>query len=161
MKKEYLTKNPAETKEIGEIVAKILLKREKPRKKALVLALRGGLGSGKTTFVQGFAKGLGVKEKILSPTFVIFKKFKIKNNFFAYFYHIDCYRIKEAEELTGLGIKEMLASPKSIIAVEWPEKIKPLIPKKSLNIKFTLKNEQERKIKLENFPPETYNRIKL
>ena len=78
MKKEYITKSSAETKKIGEKTAEEILKR-KLQKTAFVIGLKGELGGGKTTFLQGFAKGLMIKEKILSPTFVIIKRYKLKN----------------------------------------------------------------------------------
>jgi len=73
---EYLTDNPSQTKKLGERLAKKILMAA-PKKTAKVFGLEGNLGSGKTTFLQGFAKGLGIKGKILSPTFVILKRFKI------------------------------------------------------------------------------------
>ena len=71
--------NPAETRKIGEFLARRILK-SVPKKSARVLGLMGDLGAGKTTFLQGFAKGLGVKEKILSPTFIIVRRSKINNS---------------------------------------------------------------------------------
>ncbi len=68
-------KSPLETKNLGERMAKEILKSSLPR--AVVIGLIGDLGGGKTTFLQGFAKGIGIKEKILSPTFVIMRKFQI------------------------------------------------------------------------------------
>ncbi|MDP2910138.1 MAG: tRNA (adenosine(37)-N6)-threonylcarbamoyltransferase complex ATPase subunit type 1 TsaE, partial [bacterium] len=70
-----IAKSAEETQKIAKNFARKILKETKGRKEALVFALRGDLGGGKTTFLQGFAKGLGVKEKITSPTFNIFKKF--------------------------------------------------------------------------------------
>ena len=76
---EYLSKSSSQTKKLGESLAKKFLK-EKKQKGAKILGLEGDLGGGKTTFLQGFAKGLGLKEKILSPTFIIMRKFKIQNS---------------------------------------------------------------------------------
>ena len=75
-----LTKSPSETKKLAEALAKGILKQETKSKKAIVIGLTGELGSGKTTFLQGFAKGLGIKQKILSPTFIIMRKFEIRNS---------------------------------------------------------------------------------
>ncbi len=96
MKFQYLTTTPRQTKKLGEILAKEVLtphhffkkgdsykkrmKSGRGQKRALIIGLEGDLGGGKTTFLQGFAKGLGIKEKILSPTFVIVKKFRIQNS---------------------------------------------------------------------------------
>ena len=77
MDKKYTTTSYKQTQKFGENFAKEILKLQ-PQKQAIVLALHGNLGGGKTTFLQGFAKGLGIKEKILSPTFVIMKRFDIR-----------------------------------------------------------------------------------
>lgn len=138
MKKENITSSPNQTKKLGEKFAKEILKKG-VKNKAFVIGLEGELGGGKTTFIQGFAKGLGIKEKILSPTFVIMKKF---NNF----YHIDCYRIQKSKELLGLDFKEIISNPKNIIAVEWAEKIKEIMPKNTIWIKFKFVDEKTRKI---------------
>lgn len=138
MKTEYITSSSAQTKKLGKKLAEEILK-QKPEKKAFVIGLAGELGSGKTTFLQGFAKGLGIKEKILSPTFVIIKRFNK-------FYHIDCYRIKKPKELLDLGFKEIISNPKNIIAVEWADKIKKILPQNTLWLNFEFINEKKRKI---------------
>lgn len=163
MKKEYITYNPSQTKKLGEILAKKTLKiqpkpltffrRKKVRGKnrAFVIGLEGDLGGGKTTFLQGFAKGLGVKQKILSPTFVIIKRFQLKNlktYKLKNFYHIDCYRIKKPKELLDIGFKEIISNPKNIVAIEWAERIKKIIPKGWLLIKFKFINKKTRKISI-------------
>ena len=82
---KIITKSEQETQKIAiELAREVLVK--KPEKEAVVLVLKGNLGAGKTTFVQGFAKGLGIRAKILSPTFTIMKRFKRKGR---NFYHID------------------------------------------------------------------------
>src|SRR4030042_7068115 len=72
---EIITNNFNQTKKLGEFLAQKL--KQGARKQALVLGLKGDLGGGKTTFIQGFAKGLGIKQKVLSPTFIIMRKFQI------------------------------------------------------------------------------------
>ena len=134
----YTTKNYKETQELGKKLAKKILK-QKPKSHAVVLGLSGNLGGGKTTFLQGFAKGLGIKEKILSPTFVIMKRFKN-------FYHIDCYRVKNEKDILELGWEEIINNPKNIIAVEWPEKIKSILPKNAILINFKFIDENTREI---------------
>jgi len=145
---EYLTKRAEETTKLGEKLAKKILKTKK--ESAFVLGLVGELGGGKTTFLQGFAKGLGVREKILSPTFVIMKKFSIFNLQFSNFYHIDCYRIEKSKEILNLGFKEIISSPQNIVAIEWAEKIRKILPKDALIIEFEFISKQERKITIEN-----------
>lgn len=141
MDKIFTTNNSKETQKIGENFAKEILSANNT--KAVILGLSGNLGGGKTTFLQGFAKGLGIKEKILSPTFVIQKRFKFKKG---NFYHIDCYRLNNPEEILELDFKNIISDPKNIVAVEWPEKIKPLLPKETIFIEFNFINENEREI---------------
>ena len=140
MKKEYITSSLVQTKKLGRKFAKDILKK-KPEKTAFIIGLEGELGGGKTTFLQGFAKGLGIKEKILSPTFVIIKRF---NNF----YHIDCYRIKKPKELLDLDFKEIILNPKNIVAIEWADKVKKIMPKNTLWIKFDFIDEKTRRISI-------------
>jgi len=80
--KIYKTKSTKETRKIAAGLVKKLLKKRTKRKNALIFALTGDLGSGKTTFVQGFLRGLGVRKKITSPTFVLFKKYQIPSSAF-------------------------------------------------------------------------------
>ncbi|PIZ87625.1 MAG: tRNA (adenosine(37)-N6)-threonylcarbamoyltransferase complex ATPase subunit type 1 TsaE [Candidatus Nealsonbacteria bacterium CG_4_10_14_0_2_um_filter_40_15] len=149
MKIEYLTENPTQTKKIGEILAKKILK-TRIGTRALVLGLEGDLGGGKTTFLQGFAKGLGVKEKITSPTFVIIKRFHIPSSIFHDFYHIDCYRIRKAKEIFDLGFKEMISNPRHIVAIEWADRIKKILPKNVLLLKFGFVGKTSRKITIQS-----------
>ena len=123
-----------------------------PKKQAVIIGLIGDLGGGKTTFLKGFARGLGIKDKILSPTFVILKRFKIKDLRFKSFYHIDCYRFEKTREILELGFKEIVANPQNIICVEWADRIKKLLPKNSLILKFFFIGKNKRKITLNQFP---------
>ncbi|TRZ64762.1 MAG: tRNA (adenosine(37)-N6)-threonylcarbamoyltransferase complex ATPase subunit type 1 TsaE [Spirochaetia bacterium] len=133
---EFKTISSAQTKKIAGLLAKKILAENKKIKNALVLALVGDLGSGKTTFTQGFLRGLGIKNKITSPTFVIAKKYKIQNTKYKYAYHFDYYRIKKPAEFFALGFKEILADPQNIVLIEWPEVIKKFLPKNSIWINF-------------------------
>ena len=144
MKKEYLTHNSFQTKKLGEILAKEILKT--PLKRNLIIGLEGDLGGGKTTFLQGFAKGLGIKEKILSPSFVLMKKFKINHRFFKFFYHIDCYRFQKPKEILNLGIKNVFANPRNLVAIEWADRIQKIIPEKAVWIRFLFEDKNKRKI---------------
>ncbi|MBI2098240.1 MAG: tRNA (adenosine(37)-N6)-threonylcarbamoyltransferase complex ATPase subunit type 1 TsaE [Candidatus Wildermuthbacteria bacterium] len=117
---------------------------------ALVVGLQGPLGSGKTTFAQGFARGLGVIEKILSPTFVIIKRYKIPDSgsSFHILYHIDCYRIEDVRDILELGWEEIVSDPRNIVLIEWPERIQNILPKDILLLEFQAKGEYERAISL-------------
>ena len=147
MKKEYIASSSVQTKKIARSLAPLFLKK-RSKKHALIIALGGELGSGKTTFLQGFAKGLGIREKILSPTFVIYRKFSIFHFQFSNFYHIDCYRIQKPKELLDLNFKKLISDPQNIIAIEWADKIKKIMPKNSVWIHFKFINEKTRKISI-------------
>jgi tRNA threonylcarbamoyladenosine biosynthesis protein TsaE len=136
--KKYTTKSAKETQDLGSRFAKSLLVNLQIGK-AVVLGLSGNLGGGKTTFLQGFAKGMGIKEKILSPTFVIMKRF-------GNFYHIDCYRLKNEKDILELGFEKIISNPKNIVAIEWPEKIKKALPKETIYINFKFIDEQTREL---------------
>lgn len=124
---KVFSKSPAETKKIAAQLAG----------RGRVFALVGDLGAGKTTFVQGFAKALGVKNRIVSPTFLIFRNYKLKSGKYKKFYHVDLYRIESEKELNVLGFKKILNDPKNILLIEWAEKIKKVLPKDTIWVNFT------------------------
>lgn len=128
---KIITKSDSETRKVGEMLAKEL-------KSGEVLCLHGGLGSGKTTFVQGLAKGLKIKNWITSPTFTLIKEYKN-------LYHIDCYRLDNAKSLLDLGFANLIKSD-NIIVIEWAEKIRSILPRDRINIKFNFINENTRRI---------------
>jgi tRNA threonylcarbamoyladenosine biosynthesis protein TsaE len=139
---KYLTYSAGQTRKRGKDFAKNIF----PEEKALLIGLKGDLGGGKTTFLQGFAKGLGIKERVLSPTFVIMRKFKIQNSKFKYFYHIDCYRIKDSGEILALGFNKIISDPQNIIAIEWAGRIKKILPRNTLMLEFEFIDKNTRKI---------------
>lgn len=121
---KYLSNSEQETKLIAEKLAK--------ETKGHIFALTGELGAGKTIFVQGFAKGLGIKEKIISPTFVLIRQHKIPGTT-KVLYHIDLYRLENTTNLKELGLGEIWSNPGNYVLIEWAEKIKEL-PKNAINI---------------------------
>lgn len=120
------------------------LKREED--KATVVALKGNLGSGKTTFTQFLAKHLSVTENITSPTFVIMKSYELSVIGYKFLHHIDAYRLKNEEELNKLGWQEVISDPKNLILIEWPENVADVIPKNATTISFEFIDETTRKI---------------
>lgn len=144
MKKVYLTISPGQTKKLGMALAKEILKNNS--RQAAVVALDGNLGGGKTTFLQGLARGLGVKEKISSPTFVIMKKSEIFKKKFKFFYHLDCYRIGKAKEILDLGFKKIISDQKNVVAIEWASQIKRILPKDIYRLQFEFVNKNTRRI---------------
>lgn len=116
-------------------------------KGAVVVALDGALGAGKTTFAQGFAEGLGVKEKVKSPTFVLVHVHALKKKArFKSFYHADCYRLESEKDVSAIGLDEVMRDAENIVLVEWARRIKKVLPKDTIRVTFTHINEQTRKI---------------
>lgn len=140
-----VTKSSEETKKVGMALGQIL-GRESLSNKALIIALKGDLGSGKTTFIQGLAQGLKIKENILSPTFVIQKDFLLALKNYRSLYHIDAYRLKNPEELLELGFKDLIKNPENLVVIEWVDKIKKILPRNIFKIKFTNLGKNKRKI---------------
>lgn len=144
-----MSKSSAETK----VFARKLLKRWfETRERPIILALKGNLGSGKTTFVQGLARALGLGEKIKSPTFVLMKFYALPKRVavFRHMIHIDAYRIKKAAEIKHLGFGDLLKDKDAIIVIEWADKIKKLIPKTAIWIQFTHGRGNTRSIEIKN-----------
>ena len=153
MKKQYITYNLSQTQKIAKELAKEIFKNSSSNKEATVIGLVGDLGAGKTSFVQGFARGLGIKERILSPTFVILKRYKIPARIATRsvaggqnLYHIDCYRIERPKEILNLEFKEIIANLKNIIIIEWADMIKKIMPKNTIWIELEFINTKTRKI---------------
>lgn len=112
-----------------------------------ILALTGDLGAGKTKFLQGLAKGLGVKGRVNSPTFNILKIYPVSNNKkIKNFCHIDAYRLEGAKNLLDLGIEEYFQDKKTVTAIEWAEKVKSLFSKNTIKIKIKQTASEKRTI---------------
>lgn len=137
MSYEYVTTSSLQTKKLGHLLAEQLCGGE-------IICLSGDLGAGKTTFTQGLLKGLKIKGPYTSPTFAIMKHYTHKEN---NVYHIDAYRVS-AKDLSELGFKDFAGQKNSITIIEWPEKVKSLIPTSALWINFKWLSEKERKITL-------------
>ncbi len=148
---EIITKSIRQTIESGKILGEEILRDKRlDCQNALVLALSGNLGSGKTIFTQGLARGLGILQNIVSPTFVIMKQYNIPHptSNIQHLYHIDCYRIQE-KDLLELDFKDILRQSQNIIVIEWAEKVKDILPQNSIWLKFEYFDQDKRKIKIE------------
>jgi len=148
----FTTKSAKETQNLGKTIANSFLEKKEsshPSNRAFILCLYGELGSGKTTFVQGFAKGLGIRTRLLSPTFIIVRRYPLKKNPFL-FYHVDLYRIDTMRDLEGLGMRELLTDPSLVIVIEWAERLETLLPKERMDITFEVVGEEERKISIKS-----------
>ncbi|MDO8520767.1 MAG: tRNA (adenosine(37)-N6)-threonylcarbamoyltransferase complex ATPase subunit type 1 TsaE [bacterium] len=114
---------------------------------ATVVGLSGELGSGKTAFVKAVAKALGVKEEVLSPTFVIAKFYKIPQQVsWPRLVHVDAYRIEDPCELKALKWQGISKNPRNLVFIEWPENIKTLFPTDALMLTFRFIDETTRMI---------------
>jgi len=108
-----------------------------------VFLLCGGLGAGKTKFVQGLAEGLGVKGRVNSPTFNILKLYRRSGGNFC---HVDAYRINSGHDLEDLGIREYLGVSGTVTAIEWAEKVKIIWPVGAKVFNFLPTGENRREI---------------
>lgn len=122
------------------------------------LGLIGNLGAGKTVFAKGLAAGLGIKKNITSPTFVLTKIYPVKsfhrgkrnsaksglisrgNPQIKLLVHLDAYRIKSARDLIAIGINEYTNRPDAVTVIEWADKIKKILPRKTKLITIAYKN---------------------
>lgn len=134
-----LTKSERETKELGECFGRQL------KDRVGTVALIGGLGSGKTTFMKGLAEGFGVKEKIKSPTFVLLKEYLSSSG--GRLVHVDAYRLKENFE--DIGLTDYFN--RALVMVEWADRLVDLLPQETKRIYFKHINETEREICWEGF----------
>ena len=132
-----------ETIKLGEIIGKSLAP-------GSIIALRGGLGAGKTVLVKGIARGLGIEDEPVSPTFVIMNAYEGRIPL----YHFDLYRISGADELMGVGADEFLFGG-GVSAVEWAERVEEIFPEYTIYIDIRIPGaesgvpENTREIKIE------------
>lgn len=131
--------------EVAQKVLQVLT--GKDTQKAVVLALHGTLGAGKTTFMKVLAKELGVSEEVNSPTFVIMKTYEIDDTDgktaspFSRLCHIDAYRIEDIDEMRVLRFEELLQQKDTIIGIEWAENIAQLLPPDTLHMQLDIVGE--------------------
>ena len=118
----------------------------KSGKGPFVVALEGDLGAGKTTFIKGLARGLGLTRRITSPTFLMVRRYELPadSGEFKNLYHIDAYRMHSARDLKVTGGAEALRGKKNIVAVEWADRIKRYLPPDAVSVKITHREENER-----------------
>lgn len=132
-KNTYISTSDDETQRLGEEFASQLQSGD-------IVLLYGDLGYGKTTFVKGAMKGLGIQERIISPTFTIIRTH-------GNVHHIDLYRLEGEKQLEEIGLQEILRDPAMITFVEWPEKIKKL-PQKYIEVVMNINTDNTRTINI-------------
>lgn len=113
-------------------------------KPGMVVALHGGLGSGKTTFIQGVLQGLGISQRVTSPTFVLLKMYLTPASISVF--HLDLYRTEPGQDLRSLGLSDILGNDKGIVFIEWPGNISDTLPNNTVHITFTMQGETGREI---------------
>lgn len=135
------TNTTAETQQLAEQLA------QRFQQHGGIITLSGDLGAGKTTFVQGFAKGLGITQRITSPTFIVMRQYPIPNTQ-RILYHLDLYRIEENSNFEQLGLTEIFNDPNNIVLIEWPEKLSQNLPPNITTIKIKNLEKDEREIEI-------------
>lgn len=143
MKKSFITDSFEATQKLGKEFAVTL-------KGGDVVCLYGDLGAGKTTFVQGLAKGLGITRNIISPTFIIMRTYDIgvkKDAKLKSLYHVDLYRIEGEQDVEGIGLLELMGDPESVVLIEWPDKIENILPEQRKDIYFRYLEDDTREIR--------------
>ena len=112
-----------------------------PFKSGDIIRLEGGLGTGKTTFVQGLAAALGVSGRVTSPTFCIVQEHKSADEAIL-FVHMDLYRLESESDVIGIGWDDYIDRG-AILAVEWPERAGTLIPENAVRVSFSRMDDTE------------------
>jgi len=140
---EYHSASPEETHSIGERLARSL-------GPGAVIALRGGLGAGKTCLVKGIARGLGIAEDITSPTYTIVSEYNACLDGKAVpLYHIDAYRLNGDEDFENTGAGELIAD-KGIAIIEWSERIPASIPPDATTVEIEITGPQSRLLRVKD-----------
>ena len=128
----FISNSPEETLDFGENYAKNL-------KEGAVVVLNGEMGAGKTVFCKGVAKGLGIKEEILSPTYAYM------NDYSGRLHHFDCYRLQSGAQAEGLGLTDYFYAG-GICVIEWAKNIKEVLPEDYKTVTIEKIEEGKRKI---------------
>ena len=105
------------------------------------------MGTGKTTFTKGFAKQLGIKDPVTSPTFKLISEYQTTNYIL---YHIDAYRMDGPSDFLNIGGEEYLTSKNNVTIIEWGDLLKDLLPSRTITVNFTriISPKESRNIKI-------------
>lgn len=136
----FLTKSSEQTIELGRKIGKLL-------KPGDVIAMSGTLAAGKTTITKGIAESLGVKDNVTSPTFCLISEYEGEK---MSLYHMDVYRLDGEEDFFNLGVEELLYG-NGVCIIEWSEKVKNALPKKTIYMNITPNQDSSRTINIENW----------
>lgn len=138
MNNVFITHSPEETIQIAEKIGSIL-------KAGDIIAYKGGLGAGKTTFTRGLAKGLGIGDCVSSPTFALVNEYRGNN---ITLYHFDMYRIMTEDGLESTGFFDY-PFDENIAVIEWSENISEFLPENTIYITINTISENNREIIIE------------
>ena len=133
---DFFSRSPEQTRRVGMRLGAAL-------KAGDVVCLQGDLGAGKTTFVQGVAKGWGSVDAVSSPTFILVNVYRDEQR--KQLFHMDAYRIDSASEAEELDLDSMLAQ--GALLIEWPERIDGLIPSERLWVRLEYMDDEEREMR--------------
>ena len=136
----FVSHSPAETEEFAASIADRL-------EAGSVLAFRGGLGAGKTTFTRGLARGLGSQSEVSSPTFALVHEYECTPPL----YHFDMYRISSFDDLYSTGFFDYFENG-GILAIEWSENIEGVLPDNTIFVTIAQEDDDCRRITLEGGP---------
>jgi tRNA threonylcarbamoyladenosine biosynthesis protein TsaE len=148
IKDKIITTSPTQTRRLGKNLARKL-------HQGSLVALCGSLGSGKTTMIKGICQGLGIKELVRSPCFVIMTQYQAKLPV----YHFDLYRLKSPEELHTIGYEEYFYGD-GICLVEWAEKARNFLPDERIEVYLKIVSNSEREIEINEVKTKTQKKIK-
>ncbi len=123
--------------DLPTIAAQLLAKLPQEGTHACVVALKGELGSGKTTFMQALARELGFDATVQSPTYVLMKSYPVSFGRFTKLVHIDAYRLEKPEEFAQLAPQSFLHDPGALVCVEWPERLGNMLPTPDATVEFS------------------------
>lgn len=112
-----------------------------------IVAFYGSMGAGKTTFISALCRYYGVADDVCSPTFTIVNEYRAANG--DSIFHFDFYRIDSLREAVDIGFEEYLYSG-SLCLIEWPEKVEPLLPEQTLNVRIAVAADDSRTIEIDN-----------
>jgi len=128
-----VTSSAEATRRLGSAIAGVLGPGD-------VVSLTGDLGAGKTTLVQGIARGLGVEEPVVSPTFTLVREYRGT----VPIYHLDVYRLDRIQDVLDLGFEEML-DEQALVVVEWGDAIQGLLPQNHVEAELSIPDEDDRR----------------
>ena len=134
---KLISNSPEDTIEYAEKIGSLLNGGE-------IIAYKGSMGAGKTTFTRGLCIGLGLPDEVTSPTFALVNEYRGKITL----YHFDMYRIQSADDLETTGFYDYI-SDESVLAVEWSENISEALPQNTIYITFDRIDENTREITIE------------